>query len=496
MFELKKTVKKFIAAALALPMIIASPMRASANEAEEYLNDPNWNAFVEEKIQQDSTPGLAVAVAKGEELAFKSWGSADLESQTPVTEETVFGIGSCSKAFTALAIFLLQEEGKLKLSDSVSKHLPWWNVTWEGNSQDTRIWQLLEHCSGLSNTTMMKLEKDGENSTDFQAHIAENAKLVYKPGTKFHYCNIGYDVLADIVEQVSGMPFEDYVSQEILQPIGMTHSGYGIKPTTGYRWFFRKLRPYNSPENLSTYGDGGLRSTSGDMALWLEAQLGHLDLPEKLTKAIKASHETPEDYRIELGEGVTYYNGWNHYNGYIFHLGTNPEFSSFTIVDEEHDMGVFAVSNAWINTPDYAGNSLHQIMKGEGIDRGQLDVPDSMALVDLVSTIICIICAAFILLILVLMFTQKKRVAKDSTTYPGEKKKLIRRLVLLIPLLALVIFLPGLLFVAVGYGFASCYMIGVWMPYTLLIAAAALAALVSMLIISSIKRFIHAGAKK
>ena len=70
MFELKKTVKKFIAAALALPMIIASPMRASANEAEEYLNDPNWNAFVEEKIQQDSTPGLAVAVAKG-----RSWPS-------------------------------------------------------------------------------------------------------------------------------------------------------------------------------------------------------------------------------------------------------------------------------------------------------------------------------------------------------------------------------------------------------------------------------------
>lgn len=135
-------------------------------------------------------------------------------------------------------------------------------------------------------------------------HIAENIELVYEPGTQFQYCNLGYDILAYITETVSGVPFEEYVTNEILQPIGMTHSGYHIPTTQGYRWLFRRLLPYDEPESVLTSGDGGLRSTPKDMSLWIEAQLGHLELPEKLKSAITASKETPEAYKIDMGNGI------------------------------------------------------------------------------------------------------------------------------------------------------------------------------------------------
>lgn len=306
---IRKTIKQAIAAALALPMLIAAPLHASASDS--VLDNTEWNAFVEEKIEQDNPPGLAVAMVNGSEASYKNWGYANIEEQSPITENTVFGIASCSKAFTALSVFLLQEEGKLSIDDSVSDYLPWWNVTWNGQLQDTKIWQLLEHCSGIPNSTMMQYPESGiAPSNEEIAHIAENIELVYEPTTRFEYCNLGYDILAYITETVSGVPFEEYVTDEILQPVGMTHSGYHIPTTQGYRRFFLKLKPYDEPEFALTSGDGGLRSTPRDMSLWIEAQLGHLELPDKLTNAIAASHELPDAYKIDMGNGMVQYNGW------------------------------------------------------------------------------------------------------------------------------------------------------------------------------------------
>ena len=330
---------------------------------------------------------------------------------------------------------------------------------------------------------------DSVPSNEEIAHIAENIDLVYEPGTQFEYCNLGYNILAYITETVSGVPFEEYVTNEILLPIGMTLSGYHIPTTQGYRWFFRKLLPYDEPEFALTSGDGGLRSTSKDMALWLEAQIGHLELPDKLTNAIAASHEIPDAYKIDMGGGMVYYNGWMDSDDCLFHTGTNANFSSLVLIDKKRDIGIFSVSNAWINTADYAGNSLYQTLRSGKINRQQFDVLDPLSTVDKVSTCITAIGMAGILLTLALVFTQKKRLAKKPRTLAKEKRKLCIRCCLLMPLLVLTLLLPKLTLWAAGYGFASCRMIGVWFPYSFLIAFAVLSLMILLMIVSAFTRY-------
>lgn len=285
------------------------------------------------------------------------------------------------------------------------------------------------------------------------------------------------------------MPFEEYVTNEILQPIGMTHSGYHIPTTQGYRWLFRRLLPYDEPDFALTSGDGGLRSTPKDMSLWIEAQLGHLELPEKLKNAITASQETPEAYKIDMGNGMVQYNGWLCYDGYRYHTGTNANFSSLILVDKESDIGIFSVSNIWTYTADYAGNSLYQAVKGEQINRQQFELLDPCSTVDKVSTCITVIGVIGILLIIVLMFTQKKRLAKKQILLKKEKKRLCIRCCVLIPLLVLSTLLPKIAVSIAGYGFASYKMIGVWFPYSFLIAFAVLSVMVLLMIISSVTRY-------
>lgn len=493
MTQLTKWIHKITAVVSALAMSFGTALQASATSTESLLNNTDWIAFVDEKIKQDKTPGLALTVTNGSEIEYKSWGYANTEDRTPVTEDTVFGIGSCSKAFTALTVFLLQEEGKLSIEDSVSDYLPWWNVTWEGEAQDTKIWQLLNHCSGLPDSTMMLFPIGTDDALKEEtARIAENIELAYEPATAFVYCNLGYNILAYITETVSGMPFEEYVRQEILLPLGMTSSGYDIPTAQGYRWFYGSLSEYDEPPFRGCYGDGGLRSTAKDMACWLNAQLGNTALPDKLKNAIAASHEKPDAHKIRQSEQLMeYFNGWNYYDGYMLHSGTVPSFSSYLIIDEQRNIGIFAVSNAWMNTPDYAVNSLYQIMKGEPINREQLNVPDLIALVDMISVCLTITGVLGIVTILLLILSQRKRLSRTQTTYKKEVRKLCVRLAVQIPVLCIAVMLPRFILYLFGYGAASYRMVGVWLPYSFLIAFAFIDVFLLLMVVSSLARFLR-----
>ena len=120
------------------------PFPADAAALDPVLHDASWGDYVERSIELDKAPGHAAAAVSGSEVGFRNWGFADRKAQIPMTEDTPVHIGSCSKAFAALSVLLLQEEGRLSVGDSISDYIPRRHVTYNGqdagNMQTTKQW--------------------------------------------------------------------------------------------------------------------------------------------------------------------------------------------------------------------------------------------------------------------------------------------------------------------------------------------------------------------
>lgn len=182
--------------------------------------DPLFSEFT------DTTPGIAVAATRDNEVIFsKGYGSANLESGDLITPNTKFNIGSVSKQFTALSIFLLADEGYLSLEDDIRKYIP------ELPEFDTAITiqHLCYHTSGtrdlygLLTLAGWKMD-DVITPAQVMNLLSRQENLNFTPGEKFLYSNSGYYLLSEIVSRVSGMSFQDFVQQRIFNPLEMTNS--------------------------------------------------------------------------------------------------------------------------------------------------------------------------------------------------------------------------------------------------------------------------------
>jgi CubicO group peptidase (beta-lactamase class C family) len=191
-------------------------------------------------MMREHIPGLSLAVVKDGKMAYaRGFGARDLKAGLPATPDTLYGIGSITKSFTAMAIMQLQEAGKLNVDDPVSKHLPEFKLGKEG--KPIAIRHLLSHSSGIPDLGAadvgLNRQLDGEEkwtpmtSYDDFVTFVNGAKdeVVADPGTRFFYLNEGYVLLGRVVEKASGMRYEDYVTQKILRPLKMKHSGFPMK---------------------------------------------------------------------------------------------------------------------------------------------------------------------------------------------------------------------------------------------------------------------------
>jgi CubicO group peptidase (beta-lactamase class C family) len=223
-----------------------------------------------------ASPGCAVGVYLDDELAFaRGYGMANLEFQVPITPDTVFDIGSTSKQFTAAAILLLAQEGKLSLDDDIRKYVP----EIPGYGTPITIRQMLHHTSGLRDfvTLLMFADVDFDDvSTPTQALsiLSRQKALNYSPGTQYLYSNSGYFIAGIIVERVSGQSLRQFAQQRIFEPLGMRSTHYkddhaelvprrasGYLETEGGR--YRLGQP-----NWEQVGDGGVLTTVEDLLAW------------------------------------------------------------------------------------------------------------------------------------------------------------------------------------------------------------------------------------
>ena len=489
MLIFQKLLKRTLIASATLAMLI-NPLKVSASDINDVLNSPEWNSYVEQAIKTDSTPGLAVAAVKGSDTGFKNWGYANIKEKCPMTEDTPVHIGSCSKAFTALSVLLLQEEGKLSIEDSVSDYIPWWHVTYNGQDADVKIWQLLNHCSGIPNAATMAKYPYGTYAAEEEvARIAENLELEYAPGEKYAYCNLGYCILAYLTETVSGVPFDEYVVKEIMQPIGMENSGYDLPVTQGYVYFWGRPKAYDDPHPKGTEGEELVVTTPYDMTLWMRAQMGQLELPKKLADAIASSHEVIESHQPKMPTNKKYFNGWEIHGNELYHNGWNPNFKAQVIINTYNQTAVFTDCNSISDAQRYAVKSCYYGL----IDKDYSLLPDiercDLYRIDILSTAFTILITVILMTVIILLITQKKRLSAKTSTTKKEKLLLIVRMILLIPLLCLSLVLPyfyGYMMDYAGFGYNDVW---IWGGQSAIVMSVLLDVVIVLLIVSCITRY-------
>ena len=250
--------------------LIAILLLAPAAVAESPL-DPVFARF-----NHTDTPGCAVAVSRNDEMIIAdAYGMADLEHDVPIRPNTIFEAGSVSKQFTATAILLLAQEGKLSLDDAARKYIP--ELPDYGTPLTIR--HLLNHTSGLRDWGEVEAIAGWPRTTRAYTHahvleiIARQRALNYTPGAEYSYTNSGYNLAAMIVERVSGKPFAEFTRERIFLPLGMNSTSWrddfrrivknraiAYQQTAGG---IRQLMPFED-----VHGNGGLLTTVGDLLRW------------------------------------------------------------------------------------------------------------------------------------------------------------------------------------------------------------------------------------
>jgi CubicO group peptidase (beta-lactamase class C family) len=200
----------------------------TVHRLEQFLGD--W-------LVDANVPGASLAVLQDDELAYTGgFGSRELTENKPATPDTLYGVASCTKSFTALAIQILAERGELSVEDPLAAHLD--GIRVEGEDGPITLHDLLTHSSGLPSlgtSTVLLYRLTGVEEygvplgdrEDFHRHLNGGADEIAGPqGERFMYCNSGYNLLGEVVETVSGSSFEEFVEAEILDPLGMERSGF------------------------------------------------------------------------------------------------------------------------------------------------------------------------------------------------------------------------------------------------------------------------------
>ncbi|HSQ31790.1 MAG TPA: serine hydrolase domain-containing protein, partial [Gemmatimonadaceae bacterium] len=287
-------------------LVVAMPAGLSAQDAATL--GPRIDQIFAQYTR--STPGCAVGLAKdGRTLYTHGYGSANLEYGVPLTDSTVLESGSVAKQFTASALVLLAQDGKLSLDDDIHKYLP--EVPDFGGQRIT-IRNLLTHTSGLRDQWgLLGIEGLGPGT---QVHtpmttldlVAHQKMLNFPPGSEYLYSNTGYALAGLIVQRVSGKSLDEFTRERLFQPLGMQHTEWRADFTkvvpnraTAYSGSsdrgFRQDMPFTN-----MIGNGGVLSTMSDLVRWNE----NLDRPSIGGQPYVDAMQTR--MRLTSGRTITY----------------------------------------------------------------------------------------------------------------------------------------------------------------------------------------------
>jgi serine-type D-Ala-D-Ala carboxypeptidase/endopeptidase len=223
-------------------------------------------------------PGLVYGiVSNGKLIHVRGIGVQDLESKRPVTGDTLFRIASMTKAFTALTILKLRDDGKLKLDTPAEAYVPelrgWKYPTTD--SPRIRVRDLLNHTAGFVTDDPWGDRQTPLPEAEFSKLLREGVPFNRPPATAWEYSNLGYALLGRIITNVSGRPYADTITQTLLKPLGMTSSGFVVdaapreRRALGYRWEDDEWRLEPTMAHGAFGAMGGIQTSANDYAKWI-----------------------------------------------------------------------------------------------------------------------------------------------------------------------------------------------------------------------------------
>lgn len=343
-------------------------------------------AYLERLVASGSPPGLSVVVVKDGQMVYnRAFGLADAPRNVAATPETVYHWWSMTKIPTAIAILQLQEKGLLNIEDAAVKYLPWFDVVYpSGDCPPISIRNLLQHSSGLPDTIPAMIgwvhtDDSGRDQTELvKKLLPEYNKLKFKPGEKAAYSNLNYMVLGTVIEAVTGQSYENYVTENILQPLGMSQTAFVYSSTMAEHeaagtlpvvHFYTPMLPalldtsalirerqgklfWFQRVYIDVTASTGLIGPTPDVARFMMAYLndGTLDGVSILKpETISLMTNTAPLNGVSLGWIV----GQNPANFYLEHTGGGPGFATFMRLYPEKDLGIALFANG--TDLDYSG---------------------------------------------------------------------------------------------------------------------------------------------
>jgi CubicO group peptidase (beta-lactamase class C family) len=340
-------------------------MLAACQRPQEDKIAARLDQIVRFRVEQKEFTG-SVLVAKGDQIVLsKAYGLANREWNIANTPTTKFRIGSVTKQFTAAAILLLEEQGKLKLDDFVKTHWPDAPAAWD----KVTIFHLLTHTSGIHSVTDIPEYKTWQLSETTPEKVIRHVRdlpLDFPPGSKFDYSNSGYILLGYLVERISGQPYAEFLREKIFIPLGMKDSGVDSnteiieRRASGY-----SPGPHDAILNADyvnmtfPHGAGAVYSTSEDLWRWNRGVFGG----KLLSSASLQKMTTPFKDGYAFGVGVVTENG----RKVISHSGGIQGFNTNLTYFPDEQITIAVLANLNGEAPDQLTKQLTAVIHGEAV---------------------------------------------------------------------------------------------------------------------------------
>ena len=320
--------------------------------------------------QQETCPGAQILVRhKGELVYDRTFGMADVEKGIPMTHDHVFHVASVSKQFTAMAILLLWEDGKLSLEADIREYIP----DLVAFAEPMPLWTLLHQVSGLRD--MLELLDDSGvrnvdtiTQQDIRTILSYQTGLNFPPMSRHAYCNSNYTLLAEIVERVSGEDFNAFLKRRVFDPLGMTstvvrENYWQFIPNRGVSYWDNGTEYCHCVLNYGNYGTTSLQTNARDLMKWMDNYRNPtICKPETLERMLWVPVlESGQPTNYACGLRVDKLDG----RRYLKHAGEDAGFRAFVFRLLDEDVDVIIVANTANTYTETAAYNIARIVLGE-----------------------------------------------------------------------------------------------------------------------------------